>query len=387
MIIGVDASNIRAGGGVTHLSEVLKNCRPSDYGFERVIVWAGARTVSGLCDQLWIEKVYVPILDGLLPQRIWWQQFMLPKLLKRNNCALLFSPGGTLPKRVPVPTVTMSQNLLPFDNRAISTYFKTQVHKKLLPLFLRLLILRILQTISFEKSKGLIFLTNFAKQYVLEKVKGIKGKIAVIPHGINESFFQKPRPSLPITQYSIKYPFRLLYVSAIDAYKHQWNVAEAIGLLRHQGYPITIDFVGPCYFGMERLSKVMMKWDSEFEFMKYLGMIPYEELPSLYGVADGFIFASSCETFGQILLEAMASGLPIACSNRGPMPELLGAAGAYFDPQKPEEIANAIQSLIEDVSLREHCAWSAFKRAQQYSWKHCAQETFSFLAEVAQYKC
>ena len=88
MILGIDASNIRAGGGVTHLSEVLKCVQPYDYGFKKVIVWAGVKTLSSLCDQLWLEKVHVPILDGLLPQRLWWQQFMLPKLLKKYNCSL-----------------------------------------------------------------------------------------------------------------------------------------------------------------------------------------------------------------------------------------------------------------------------------------------------------
>ncbi len=378
MILGIDASNIRAGGGITHLSEVLKCVQPYDYGFKKVIVWARVKTLSSLCDQSWLEKVHVPILDGLLPQRIYWQQFVLPKLLERHGCDLLFSPGGTLPRHVPVPTVTMSQNLLPFDDAAISTYPKTHAHKKL-----HLFALRCLQTLSFKKTTGLIFLTHFARKAVLGKVRKHNGEIAVIPHGISERFIQRPRPSLPVEYYSEQNPFRLLYVSTIHVYKHQWYVAEAVVRLRKQGYLVSLDFVGSNHIGMDRLNEVMTKYDPELQFLKYVGPIPYDRLPTTYHQADGFVFASSCENMPNILIEAMASGLPIACSNRGPMPEVLSDAGVYFDPQQPDEMADSIRSLLDDSELRQRCAHRAFERAQEYSWARCARETFSFLEKIA----
>ena len=67
-------------------------------------------------------------------------------------------------------------------------------------------------------------------------------------------------------------------------------------------------------------------------------MIPYHELHSEYKDADLGVFASSCENLPIILIEKMASGLPIACSNKGPMPEVLGSAGVYFDPENSYEI-------------------------------------------------
>jgi glycosyltransferase involved in cell wall biosynthesis len=65
------------------------------------------------------------------------------------------------------------------------------------------------------------------------------------------------------------------------------------------------------------------------------------------------------------------------------MPEALGEAGVYFDPERPSEIAAAIQSLVEDTILRRYFAESAYARAQQYSWERCANETFSYLAAMA----
>jgi glycosyltransferase involved in cell wall biosynthesis len=84
-----------------------------------------------------------------------------------------------------------------------------------------------------------------------------------------------------------------------------------------------------------------------------------------------------------ILLEGMASGLPIACSNCGPMPEVLGDAGVYFDPENPKDIARALRELIESPVLRTKSAESSFERVRRYSWRRCADETFRFLAEIA----
>lgn len=92
--------------------------------------------------------------------------------------------------------------------------------------------------------------------------------------------------------------------------------------------------------------------------------------------------ASSCENMPNILLETMASGLPIACSNLGPMPEVLGDAGVYFDPEQPEEIARALCELIESPQLRTKLVQASYQRAQQFSWQRCADETFRFLVAV-----
>ncbi len=115
----------------------------------------------------------------------------------------------------------------------------------------------------------------------------------------------------------------------------------------------------------------------------YHGVIPYAELPQWYHRADGFVFASSCESFSITLLEAMAAGLPIACSNRGPMPELLGDAGIYFDPEQPESIVAALARLIQDTSWREQHAQMAYTRSQDYSWERCARETLDFIVQTA----
>jgi glycosyltransferase involved in cell wall biosynthesis len=81
----------------------------------------------------------------------------------------------------------------------------------------------------------------------------------------------------------------------------------------------------------------------------------------------------------------MAVGLPIACSDRGPMPEVLRDGGVYFDPENAVSIAEAIEALIRDADLRTSKAARAKHLAAQYSWARCARETWSFLKTVARH--
>src|SRR5207253_4012008 len=109
-------------------------------------------------------------------------------------------------------------------------------------------------------------------------------------------------------------------------------------------------------------------------WVRYWGAVPHGELQKRYAEAELCVFASTCENMPNILLENMASGLPIACSNRGPMPEVLGDAGLYFDPEDVVSIRDALRRLIESHDLRARLAQAAFQRAQVYSWQRCASE-------------
>ena len=84
------------------------------------------------------------------------------------------------------------------------------------------------------------------------------------------------------------------------------------------------------------------------------------------------------------LVEAMAVGLPIACSNRGPMPEVLGDGGIYFDPEDADSIGVAVEKIITNEDLRLAIARRAKVLAEQYSWSRCAAETWDFLRDVAE---
>lgn len=375
MQIGIDASNIRAGGGVTHLRELLAAAEPAVFGIVRVIVWGGKETLALLPDRAWLEKSHEKMLDSGIISRLAWQRYKLPRLA-RKMCDLLLVPGGNFHGEFR-PFVVMSQNLLPFSPRERRRYGIAWKRFRLFLLFKG-------QSATFRCAEGVIFLTATAQKCVEAAIGKLSSMVAIIPHGIGEMFRQEPRAQLSIDNFSNERPFRWLYVSVIELYKHQSHVAEAIATLRNEGMPVTLTLVGPAYpQALKYLERTLLKIDPACEFVQYLGPAQYDQLAQHYREADGFVFASSCENMPIILLEAMAAGLPIACSSVPPMPEVLGKAGVYFNPENSSEIAAALRSLMRDSKKREIFASQSYGRARDFTWQRCACDTFSFLSSVA----
>jgi glycosyltransferase involved in cell wall biosynthesis len=375
-VIGIDGTNLRQGGGITHLVELLRAAKPQEHGISRVLVWSNASTLAALEDRPWLVKVNPPDLDQGLLHRTLWQKFKLSNLAREAGCDLLFVPGGNYAGSFK-PIVTMSRNMLPFEMQELSRYGWSL--KKL-----RLLLLRQSQSRSFHHADGVIFLTQYANNGVLAITGPLPSLTRVIPHGLNDRFQMSPRAQREIAAYSVDHPYRLIYVSIVDQYKHQWHVVEAVAALRRAGLPVTLDLIGPSYApALERLKTCLDQWDPQRNWVNYRGAIPYQELHLKYAQADLGIFASSCENMPNILLETMASGLPVACSNRGPMPEVLGDAGVYFDSEQPQEIERALRKMIESPVLRGEMAKASYERSLQFTWERCATETFAFLAQTA----
>jgi len=375
MRLGIDAFNIRTGGGVTHLVELLGSADPLAHGFQQVIVWGSTATLAKIADRNWLHKVNDPLLDRGLPYRVFWHRFRLRKLADRAGCDVLFMPGGSDESGFK-PIVTMSQNLLPFEWQELRRY-GWNLHT------LKFLLLRWTQGRSFRKANGVIFLTAYARNAILEVTGTLQGECVMVPHGISPRFTVPPRAQRLFTDFKEGQPCRVLYVSIVDVYKHQWHVAEAVAKLRSEDIPIVLELVGPPAGGMNQLKETLNRVDPEGAFITYRGAVPYENLDAIYAAADIGAFASSCENMPIILLEGMAAGLPMACSQMGPMPEVLGDAGIYFDPEDANSIARALRELIESPDLRAQLAQAAFDRAQAFSWKRCADETFGFLARIA----
>lgn len=375
LTIGIDAANLRAGGGFTHLLELLGTTQHIAVGIERVVIWGSTATLNALDDRPWLDKRSQPALNKGLLQRMLWQRYSLSQAARDAWCDVLLVPGGSYAGNFH-SVVSMSQNLLPFEMRELRRYgwsLRT----------LKMLLLRVTQSRTFRQANGVIFLTQYARDVVLNVTGELRGHTCIIPHGLNPRFNRPPKVQCAIADYNDEHPYRVLYVSIIDQYKHQWHVVEAVAILRKLGLPIVLDLVGPAYPpALKRLNETIARVDAERHWVHYHGAIPFNELHHYYAQADLGLFASSCENMPNILLETMASGLPIACSNLGPMPEVLGDAGVYFDPEQPEEIARALGELIESPQLRTELAQASYQRAQQFSWQRCADETFRFLVAV-----
>jgi glycosyltransferase involved in cell wall biosynthesis len=147
---------------------------------------------------------------------------------------------------------------------------------------------------------------------------------------------------------------------------------------------VSLTLIGPAYPpALRHLRSVLKNVDPKSGVVRYLGPMAHADIHAAYARADIGLFASSCENMPNILLEQMAAGLPIACSERGPMPEILCDGGVYFDPENVESVCGAILALTSSPGLRMRTARAAQRLAQQYSWARCARETFEFLASIA----
>jgi alpha-1,3-rhamnosyl/mannosyltransferase len=116
--------------------------------------------------------------------------------------------------------------------------------------------------------------------------------------------------------------------------------------------------------------------------VRFLGPVDDADLPALYSGCTLFVFPSLYEGFGLPVLEAMACGAPVACSDASSLPEVAGDAALLFDPLDVDAIAAALQRGIEDADLRRSLAEQSLARAAHFSWARTAAETLEIYRQM-----
>jgi glycosyltransferase involved in cell wall biosynthesis len=355
VVVGIDASRNRSGGARAHLLGLLGEGDPQRYGVTKVHVWSHRHLLDGAPEAPWLVKHHPPELGDSLWREAWWQLTKSAAEFRRAGCDIVLSlDAGTIGRFQ--PSVVMSRDMLSFEPGEI-VRFGLSVGR------VRLILLRHIQASSLRRASGALFLTRYAAD-AIRRYTGPLAMQRVIPHGVGERFRQDTAGGAWPERLA---RIRCVYVSAADVYKHQWNVVEAVAALRAKGRPITLRLVGAATGNATRR----------------LDAVSHSEVAAELARTDLFVFASSCENMPNTLLEAMAAGLPIACSNRGPMPEVLGDGGVYFDPEDAASIAAAIDQLLADSSRRCALATRAKELSRAYSWARCARETWTYLADMA----
>lgn len=370
--VAIDASRNRSGGAVDHLIGILAELDPVRLCISSVHVWSYKKLLDRLPDYPWLVKHNPVALEQSLIKQLIWQFTTLDSDVRDAGCDVLFTTDASTLCRFK-PMVVLSQDMLSYEPGVIQ-YFGYSLAR------LRLILIYYSQNFAFRHACGVIFLTRYAGR-VIQQSCGLLSNVVYIPHGIDK-IFRRERECI-VWPESPGQPIRCLYVSNTDMYKHQWLVVEAISRLRLRGYNLTLCLIGG---GKGKAQKILQNavetFDPNGDFVEQLPFIHHLKLPELLSKANLFVFASSCENMPITLLEAMAMGLPIACSNRGPMPEVLDDGGVFFDPEDVDSISAAIEQLINSPKLRETCAQRAFDLSKQYSWKRCADETFSFIKKT-----
>lgn len=115
---------------------------------------------------------------------------------------------------------------------------------------------------------------------------------------------------------------------------------------------------------------------------RYLGYVADEDLPYLFSGAHLFFFPSHYEGFGLPVLEAMASGVPVVCSNASSLPEVAGGAALMFDPEDVDALRQLIMTGLEDDVWREAAKEKGLLQASTFSWQRCAEETVAVYREL-----
>jgi glycosyltransferase involved in cell wall biosynthesis len=161
----------------------------------------------------------------------------------------------------------------------------------------------------------------------------------------------------------------LLYVGRLNVRKNIGNLLRALRLLEGDvKMPIVIsgspDWKNP---GLASLLATLAIRPI------FTGSVEDRDLPALYAMASVFCFPSYEEGFGLPPLEAMACGVPVVVSDRSSLPEVCGNAGTYANPDDPEAIATAIQSLLVDEGLALKKRALGLERAGHFSWQNSAR--------------
>lgn len=369
--IAIDASRLDSGGGLAHLLGILDITNPAVHRIREIHVWGSRKLLGILPDRAWLIKHNPPAYEKSIPALLWWQATRLAGEIRKAGCQILFAVDGITLCRFR-PMVTLNHSLLPFEDRIMPLYGQSKERW-------RLRVLAAIQKRVFRFADSVIFLTQYS-QALVQRHTGRLSDTTVIPHGVNDEFKREsPQVGRPLVPGE---PIRCLYVSPLFEYKYNWKLVGPIAGLRARGLDITLELVGGVGRARAKalLDHELAIHDPERKFVKTQAFLPHDEIVRRVAQTDIFLFASGCETFGIALLEAMAAGVPIACSDRSSLPETLQDGGEYFDPEDPASIAAAIDQLVQDPALRQQRACRAWELARSYSWATCATQTWRFVA-------
>jgi glycosyltransferase involved in cell wall biosynthesis len=167
----------------------------------------------------------------------------------------------------------------------------------------------------------------------------------------------------------------ILTLSAKRPHKNLLRLLDALALLPSRERPVLVlpGYSTPHEADLQHHSRELAVEGD----VRFMGWTSPETLEGLYVIAAGFIYPSLYEGFGLPVLEAMARGVPVACSNTSSLPEVAGDAALLFDPERVEDIASAITALLTDLPLADRLREAGRSRAQQFSWQRTAALTLA----------
>jgi glycosyltransferase involved in cell wall biosynthesis len=283
------------------------------------------------------------------PGRILWEQIILPFAVFRTRIDVLFNPGFTAPLMAPCPSVTVFHDL---QHKRHPEYFR----------WFDLPFWKLLLWTSARRSRRLIAVSEATKADLMRFYQLPPKKIRVVLHGVEPGFFTLDRTHVERF---------VLCVSTLHPHKNLDRLIRAYARQKRDWRLVIAGLRGLFAETLDALIRDLGVEDS----VQLTGWITREDLLRLYARAQAFVYPSTFEGFGMPVLEAMAAGIPVACSNIDPLREVAGEAALLFDPLSEDAIAAALDRIVSDEDLREKLTAAGPERARGFSWERAAERT------------
>ena len=239
---------------------------------------------------------------------------------------------------------------------------------------IRLYLIRFLQIRSLNRAKEIIFLSNYTKNIISKNLKK-KKNFNIIYHGIEKNILKIGKKNLKNSSWNLnsKKKIKIVYVSPLFLYKNHLTVIKAYCRLKKKYSNLEIKFIGSYKHNLKLYNKLINE-NSFVDKNNFIGEINQKDVIKYLIKSDLFVFASSSETFGISLIEAMAIGVPIICSNKSSLPEILQNGGIYFNPKNDLQLSNQIEKMMINKNLRKKKSLLARNRAFKFSWEENTKE-------------
>lgn len=196
----------------------------------------------------------------------------------------------------------------------------------------------------------------------------------------------KPLPTREIEEWrqsnGLNFPY-ILFVGTIEPRKNIHTLLQAFFRIAGAHLDLHLVLVGNVGWNADTVL-TEMKSSIFADRIHYLNYLPYKELPYLYNGALALVYPSWYEGFGLPPLEAMQCGVPVVCSNRASLPEVIGSGGILLDPHDVNGFADVISRLITDDIFHREQMHYGLERSKQFSWKKTARETAMVYDKVMQ---
>ena len=305
-----------------------------------------------------------PVRATVRPARILWEQAALPLALARRRVDVLLNPGFTSPIVCACPAVTVFHDLQHKRHPENFRWFD-------LPFW------RLLLWAAAHRSKLVLSDSEATRADLLRYYSIPAGKIHVVPLGVEERFFEigdERRRTQP-RRY-------LLAVSTLHPHKNLDRLIRVFAGFRQAQPDFELVIAGLRGFATSALERLVVDLRLEGA-VRLTGWIPKEELLDLYLHAWACVNPTLFEGFGIPVLEALAAGVPTACSSIEPLKSIAGSVVLSFDPASDEAMLDALTRIASDDKLRARLAAAGPARASQFTWRKTAEATLAALREAA----